>query len=173
MTASQRRAGQFPASWQSRQNAPAASGTCDTSGVPRATYAAAVAAGALGVDTSCSVQVHFYVNASTTFGQNIYVTGNVAPLGNWQPGYEPMSTPHYPIWEAVIDVAPGTMLNYKYVYQNTANYTLEAAVRTLAVGACGDGYRQVEVHDAIGAIGPVVTEGFCSESSVLQHTVCT
>ncbi|KAK4986594.1 hypothetical protein LTR50_005204 [Elasticomyces elasticus] len=163
VTMSQRRAGQFPASWNSTTGpAAAASSSCNTDGTP-GSYAPAVAAGAPPVDTtSCTVQLHFYVNASTTFGQNVYVTGDVAPLGDWAPGYEPMFPPSYPIWEAIIDVSPDQTVNYKYVHQNAADYTLEAANRTVVVGPCGDGRRQVAVRDVFGPTGPVVTEGFCN-----------
>lgn len=170
VTMSQRRAGQFLPSWLPSplpSNPQRTNTTCTTTPVARATYAPATAAGAPpSNDRPCTVQIHFSVNATTNFGQNIFLTGNVPQLGDWAPNYLPLFTPFYPIWEAIVDVAAGSVLDYKYVYENndSFNYTLEAANRTLEVGECGDGFRRVEVLDRIADVGPVVTEGFCSES---------
>jgi len=76
----QRRSGQYPASWLSRSSSPTPS-TCQATSA-MGTYAAATAAGAPPVSTACTVQVTFAVNASTTFGQNVYISGNVSALGN-------------------------------------------------------------------------------------------
>jgi len=76
----QRRNGQYPASWLSNTSGPIPS-TCEATSA-MGTYAAATAAGAPPVSTACTVQVTFAVNASTTFGQNVYISGNVSALGN-------------------------------------------------------------------------------------------
>lgn len=156
----QRRAGQYPASWSS-QAAPAAASVCEPASVA-GTYAAATAAGAPPISTACTVQVTFVVNASTTFGQNVYVSGNVSALGDWSPGYEPMATPDYPLWYAIVDLAPETVISYKYVHQNTADYTFEVMNRTLNTGPCGDGRRQISTADAWSGDGTIVTQNFCN-----------
>jgi len=76
----QRRNGQYPASWGADGSGPIPS-TCQATSA-MGTYAAATAAGAPPVSTACTVQVTFVVNASTTFGQNVYISGNVSALGN-------------------------------------------------------------------------------------------
>lgn len=160
VTAAQRRAGQFPPSWNSR-NAAATPATCSASSA-QGTYAAATAAGAPPVSTACTVQVTFVVNASTTFGQNVYISGNVSALGDWAPGYEPMVPPNYPLWYSIVDVAPETTISYKYVHQNSASYAFEIQNRTIYTGPCGDGFRQIRTNDVFSGEGTVVTENFCN-----------
>lgn len=87
----QRRAGQYPASWGSR-GAAATPSSCEATSA-MGTYAAATAAGAPAVSDACTVQVTFVVNASTTFGQNVYVSGNVPALGNCAYNFELKSCP--------------------------------------------------------------------------------
>lgn len=161
VTAAQRRAGQFPASWNAR-GAAALPATCSASSA-RGSYAAATAAGAPPVPTACTVQVTFVVNASTTFGQNVFMAGNVSALGDWAPGYEPMIPIDYPLWSSIVDVAPETHISYKYVHQDAASYVFEVQNRSLYTGECGDGFRQVHTADVWSGEGPdVVTAGFCN-----------
>lgn len=167
VTASQRRAGQFPPSWGSR-TAAAIPSVCSASSA-MGTYAAATAAGAPPVSTACSVQVTFVVNASTTFGQNVYLTGDVPALGNWAPGYEPMSPPNYPLWYSIVDLAPDTTVHYKYVHQNSASYAFETQNRTINTGPCGDGFRQIQTNDVFSTEGTVDATNFCNP----DQTHCT
>ncbi|GFH34978.1 carbohydrate-binding module family 20 domain-containing protein [Streptomyces pacificus] len=82
----------------------------------------------------------FAVNATTVFGQNIYVTGNQAALGNWNTGSALKLDPSsYPVWKLDVDLPPGTTFEYKYVRKDGAgNVTWESgANRTATVPSTG------------------------------------
>jgi len=164
VTVAQRRNGQYPASWNSTRAAAIPTTCAATSAM--GTYAPATAAGASALSTACTVQVTFNVNASTSFGQNIYITGDTPALGNWAPGYEPMVPPNYPIWYSIVDLAPSTTYHYKYVHQNTASYAFETVNRTVTTPACGNGLVQIATHDVFSTEGTVVTENFCNPDVV-------
>lgn len=67
--------------------------------------------------TGDQVQVVFHVDASTSFGENIHVVGNVAELGAWDPARatEAMLTPEYPVWFLPVSVPAGANLEFKFV----------------------------------------------------------
>ncbi|MEV3952078.1 carbohydrate-binding module family 20 domain-containing protein [Streptomyces halstedii] len=82
----------------------------------------------------------FGVNATTVMGQNIYVTGNQAALGNWNPGSALKLDPAtYPLWKLDVALPAGTAFEYKYVRKDAAgNVTWEnGANRTATVPASG------------------------------------
>ena len=80
VTMAQRRAGQYPPSWGARNAAlPAKCAGTSTTGV----YVPAIAAGAPNVTVSCQIDVVFDVNATTYYGENLYVIGNTTDLGAW------------------------------------------------------------------------------------------
>lgn len=63
-----------------------------------------------------TVATTFEVNATTYWGQNVFVVGNVPALGNWSPAAAvPLSSASYPIWRATVNLPPGTAVQYKYV----------------------------------------------------------
>lgn len=70
------------------------------------------------------VTVRFVVNnATTSLGENVYLTGNVAELGNWDPNKAigPMYNQvihSYPTWYFDVSVPAGTTLEYKYFKKN-------------------------------------------------------
>ncbi|MEW2551571.1 carbohydrate-binding module family 20 domain-containing protein [Streptomyces zhihengii] len=79
----------------------------------------------------------FAVNATTVMGQNIYVTGNRAELGNWNPASARKLDPaSYPVWKLDVDLPAGTAFEYKYIRKDAAgNVTWESgANRTATVG---------------------------------------
>jgi glucoamylase len=162
VTMSQRRAGQYPASWGSR-NAVVPPATCagtSTQGV----YAPATAAGAPNVTVSCQVEIVFDVNATTYFGENIYVIGNIDDLGAWNINNAiPMGAGGYtearPLWSvsAYLDAAESVI--YQYVRREDCNqpYIYETINRKLMVPACGGA--SITTNDAW--VGPVGTSGDC------------
>ncbi|GBQ03456.1 alpha-amylase [Streptomyces spongiicola] len=82
----------------------------------------------------------FAVNATTAWGQNIYVTGNQAALGNWNTGSALKLDPAtYPVWKLDVDLPAGTAFEYKYVRKDGAgNVTWESgANRTATVPSTG------------------------------------
>ncbi|GIE32636.1 alpha-amylase [Actinoplanes italicus] len=82
----------------------------------------------------------FNVTATTTLGQNIFVVGNQAALGNWAPaGAVALSAASYPVWKGTVSLPAGTAFEYKYIRKNTdGSVTWESgANRTATVPASG------------------------------------
>ncbi|MEV6304454.1 carbohydrate-binding module family 20 domain-containing protein [Actinoplanes sp. NPDC051861] len=82
----------------------------------------------------------FGVNATTSFGQNIFVTGNQAALGNWAPASAvALSSATYPVWTGTVNLPAGTAFEYKYIRKNTdGSVTWEpGANRTATVPSSG------------------------------------
>ncbi|CUW32209.1 MULTISPECIES: CBM20 domain-containing protein [Streptomyces] len=67
------------------------------------------------------VAATFHATATTTWGQNIYVTGNLPDLGTWDPAKAlPLTTGSttYPLWSGVHQLPPSTTVQYKYLRKN-------------------------------------------------------
>ncbi|MFD7895444.1 carbohydrate-binding module family 20 domain-containing protein [Streptomyces sp. NPDC059743] len=82
----------------------------------------------------------FGVNATTQLGQNIYVIGNQAALGNWNTGSALKLDPaSYPVWKLDVALPAGTSFEYKYLRKDAAGaVTWESgANRTATVPASG------------------------------------
>ncbi|MFJ3978322.1 carbohydrate-binding module family 20 domain-containing protein [Streptomyces sp. NPDC090021] len=82
----------------------------------------------------------FAVNATTVPGQNIYVTGDRAELGNWNTGAALKLDPAaYPVWKLDVTLPAGTSFAYKYIRKDASgNVTWESgANRTATVPASG------------------------------------
>jgi glucoamylase len=162
VTMSQRRAGQYPATWGTRQAAPAPAKCAGTSA--KGVYVPALAAGAPNVTSYCQVAVTFDVNATTYFGENIYVTGNTDDLGNYEAANSlPLGAGGYtsdrPLWSLTAYLTAGQTINYQYVRQENCDqaYIYETVNRTLTVPACGG--TAITTNDAwVGAVG---TSGSC------------
>jgi glucoamylase len=162
VTMSQRRSGQYPASWGTR-NAAAPPITC-TGTSTQGVYVPATVAGAPNVTTSCQVNVVFNVNASTYYGENIYVIGSSDDLGAWNIDNSlPLGAGGYtserPLWSASAYLNAGETVDYKYVRQENCNqpYIYETLNHTLTVPGCGS--EGIATNDAW--VGPVGTSGNC------------
>lgn len=58
----------------------------------------------------------FAVNATTSVGQNIFVVGDHASLGAWNPANAvALSSATYPVWRASVPLPAGTAFQYKYL----------------------------------------------------------
>ncbi|SCD62765.1 alpha-amylase [Streptomyces sp. BpilaLS-43] len=82
----------------------------------------------------------FGVAATTVLGQNIYVTGDQAALGDWNPGGALKLDPAaYPVWKLDVALPAGTSFAYKYLRKDAAgNVTWESgANRTATVPSSG------------------------------------
>ncbi|MGA4956204.1 CBM20 domain-containing protein [Streptomyces lavendulocolor] len=67
------------------------------------------------------VTATFRTTATTTWGQNLYVSGNVADLGAWDPAKAlPLTTGSatYPVWNGTHQLPPHTIVEYKYLKKN-------------------------------------------------------
>jgi len=136
------------ASWGSRQaNTPPS--VCVGSSAP-GNYSAATGAGAPPGAGGCFSTVTFNVNASTYFGENVYMTGNVTELGNWDvnnalPGNAGGYTSQRPLWTFGVDLPAGEPISYKYVRQESdGSWLYETGNRTYTVPACGNPTATVE-----------------------------
>jgi alpha-amylase len=104
--------------------------TVDGSGQVTATVPAG---GALALDinartsgtTSCATTVA--VNATTVWGQNVFVVGNTAALGNWDPANAvALSSASYPVWQATVGLPAGTAVQYKYIKKDATQVIWES-----------------------------------------------
>lgn len=83
--------------------------------------------------------VSFGVNATTSWGQDIFVTGDNAALGSWSPAAAlPLSSADYPVWKLDVELPAGTSIEYKYIRKEGSNVTWESgANRTATVPSSG------------------------------------
>lgn len=142
VTMAQRRAGQYPASWGSRSSAPAPASCAGTS--TPGSYIPATAAGAPNVTSTCQINIIFNVNASTYYGENLYVVGNTSDLGSWDiTNSLPMGAGGYtaqrPLWSVSTYLNAGEVVSYVYVRQEDCGQpdVWEVGNRTLIVPECG------------------------------------
>lgn len=157
----QRRSRKYPPSWNANSARKAA--TCAGTSTP-GKYVPATAAGAPNTTTSCTVPVLFNVNATTYFGENLYLEGNVTDLGSWTfDNSQPMNPGNYsasrPLWYASIELPAGETVSYLYVRQEDCDQAniIESGNRTIKVPACGSA--GISTDDAWN--GPVGTSGAC------------
>jgi glucoamylase len=162
ITMAQRRTAQFPTSWNSRKATPPPS-TCSMTST-QGTYSPALLAGAPNVTSTCQINVVFNVNASTYFGENIFVIGNTPDLGSWDfdnayPLGAGMFTAERPLWTVSAFLDAGQTVDYVYVRQENCDQPniFETVNRTLVLPPCGG--QAVVTNDAwTGAVG---TPGNC------------
>ncbi|KAL6704602.1 hypothetical protein ACN47E_007999 [Coniothyrium glycines] len=74
---------------------------------------------------ACNAKITFNVRATTAFGENIFVVGQLTQLGNWDPASaKPLSASKYtssdPLWTADIDLPAATAFDYKYIRKSSA-----------------------------------------------------
>ncbi len=88
-----------------------------------------------------TVPVSFYVtNATTQMGENIYVVGNIAALGSWNPcSAVKLSPTNYPTWNGTINLPASTAVEYKYIrYSSCSSVTWQSgANKTFTTPASG------------------------------------
>lgn len=79
------------------------------------------------------VTIRFVVNnATTALGENIYLSGNVAELGNWSTGANAIGPAFnqvihaYPTWYYDVSVPAGTPLQFKFFKKNGSTVTWES-----------------------------------------------
>lgn len=73
------------------------------------------------VSNGAPITATFHLTATTTYGQNIYVVGNLAELGSWNPAAAiPLTTGPgvYPVWTGSRQLPPNTPVAYKYLIKN-------------------------------------------------------
>jgi alpha-amylase len=61
----------------------------------------------------------FEVTASTVWGENVFVVGNTAALGDWNPASAvALSSASYPVWRGSATLPGGTAIQYKFIKKN-------------------------------------------------------
>ncbi len=100
--------------------------------------AAAIHAGAK-LNGPSQVTVNFNVNATTYWGQNVYVVGNLAELGGLNTNQAvPLSAAGYPIWSGSVQLPASTWVEYKYIKKDGGNVVWESGSnRTFTTPAGG------------------------------------
>ncbi len=81
------------------------------------------------------------VNATTVPGENVFVVGDAAALGNWNPANAvPLSAASYPVWRGSVALPPSTTVQYKYLKKDGGRVVWESdpdRTRTTAnAGTC-------------------------------------
>ncbi|KAL1600866.1 hypothetical protein SLS60_007254 [Paraconiothyrium brasiliense] len=74
---------------------------------------------------SCNVQVTFNERVTTTYGDNIFIVGQLTQLGNWDPNSAvALSASKYtssdPLWYATISLPASTSFAYKYIRKTSS-----------------------------------------------------
>ncbi|MES2933170.1 MAG: carbohydrate-binding module family 20 domain-containing protein [Pseudomonadota bacterium] len=65
------------------------------------------------------VNALFNATATTAWGQNVFVTGNIAALGNWNTGSAvALNAATYPVWKATVAMPASSVVQYKYIRKN-------------------------------------------------------
>ena len=75
-------------------------------------------------------QVSFRVKFETTYGQSVYIIGNIEELGSWDPSKALLlitNKEKYPIWKSTTDIVcpVGMEIYYKYLVKEGNNYHWE------------------------------------------------
>jgi alpha-amylase len=74
-----------------------------------------------------SIAATFEVNATTVWGQNVFVVGSIPALGSWNTNNAvALSSSAYPIWRATVNLPPNTSLEYKYIKKNGSTVVWES-----------------------------------------------
>ncbi|KAI6009005.1 carbohydrate-binding module family 20 protein [Pisolithus microcarpus] len=84
---------------------------------------------ALSVPSTCysPVSVTFNVDATTVFGENIYLTGSLPTLSSWDASTAiPMSSANYPIWSTTASLPADTPIQYKYIRKDANSVIWES-----------------------------------------------
>ncbi|MGC9439620.1 carbohydrate-binding module family 20 domain-containing protein [Streptomyces sp. WG5] len=91
-------------------------------------------------DPEAKAGASFSVDATTAWGENIYVTGDNAALGSWNPAAALKLDPaSYPVWKLDVALPAGTSFAYKYLRKDASGkVTWESgANRTATVPSSG------------------------------------
>ncbi|CAL1712389.1 unnamed protein product [Somion occarium] len=74
-----------------------------------------------------TVPVTFNVQATTVFGENIYLTGSVDALQNWSPDTALLlSAANYPTWSTTVNLPASTSVQYKFIRKFNGQVTWES-----------------------------------------------
>ncbi|MFC9220384.1 carbohydrate-binding module family 20 domain-containing protein [Streptomyces hygroscopicus] len=105
-----------------------------------ALHTGAKTCGADGTDPAPATGASFRVNATTTWGENAYVVGNAAQLGNWNPDNALKLDPAaYPVWKRDVALPAGISFEYKYLRKDAnGKVTWESGANRTATVSSSD-----------------------------------
>ncbi|RSM75682.1 glucan 1,4-alpha-glucosidase [Amycolatopsis sp. WAC 01375] len=84
------------------------------------------------------VSAKFTVNATTSWGQNIFVVGDRAELGAWNPANAvPMASADYPLWTANVTLPKDAAFQYKYIRKEGGNIVWESGANRAGTASGG------------------------------------
>ncbi len=70
--------------------------------------------------TPTNVSVTFKENATTSWGQNVYVVGDIPQLGSWSAANAiALSSATYPVWAGTVQLPANTAVQYKYIKKDS------------------------------------------------------
>ncbi|MEY9962222.1 alpha-amylase [Streptacidiphilus sp. MAP12-16] len=73
------------------------------------------------VSASSVVSETFSENATTVWGQNVYVVGSIPALGGWNTSNAVLlSSASYPVWTGTLSLPPNTYVEYKYIKKDAS-----------------------------------------------------
>ncbi|KAF2646823.1 glucoamylase [Massarina eburnea CBS 473.64] len=116
-------------------------GTCSPGSIT-GTYKPAVNAGAPDTAPPCTVLITFNLNATTFYGENLYLFGNTSDLGNFSvndalAGTAKEYTDEHPLWKFVVELPPAETVEYSYLRKEPdASVIVETVHRAFAVPGC-------------------------------------
>jgi alpha-amylase len=74
-----------------------------------------------------SVATSVEANVTTIWGENVFIVGNTAALGNWNPAAAvALSSATYPVWRATVSLPASTSVQYKYIKKNGSQVIWES-----------------------------------------------
>jgi alpha-amylase len=84
----------------------------------------------------------FHVNATTSFGTNVYVSGSIPALGDWNTADAiPLDSGTYPVWYRLVMVPKNTTFQYKYLEKDASgNVTWQSGSNLSFTTGAGTGY---------------------------------
>lgn len=163
----QRRAYTFPRGWVASAADTALPDACSASSTEGA-FAPAVAAGAPAVtaDDLCTTTVLFELNATTYYGESVWLVGGAPELGSWNVrNAQALDAANYteqrPLWMAEVALKAGEEVSYTYAKLQDCDqgYIYDTKNRTLMAPDCAGVLVMLTVDDAFE--GPEGTSGKC------------
>jgi hypothetical protein len=81
-----------------------------------------------------------HISKATSYGQNVYISGSVPELGNWDPNSatEALMNPNSPEWFLPVSVPAGTTFEFKFIVKDSGgNVTWEGGANRVFTSAAG------------------------------------
>lgn len=89
---------------------------------------------------SCNATVNFSENATTVYGQNVFLVGSITALGSWNTANAiALSSAAYPYWKTTLTLPASTYFEYKYIKKDASGTVIweGSTNRTYTTGGCG------------------------------------